>query len=193
MNNRTLGKKVAILATDGFEQSELEKPKRALEEAGMETTVVAPKSGQIRGWNNKEWGDAIKVDATLKECKPDEFDALLLPGGVINSDSLRMEEDAVEFVKSFFESGKPIGAICHAPWILAEAKVAKGRKITSWPSLETDMTNAGAHWVNQEVIVDEGLVTSRKPDDIPAFSAKLIEEIGEGRHRRTEEVSGVSR
>jgi protease I len=193
MNDKVKGKKVAILATDGFEQVELEKPKQLLENAGAATVVVSPKAGQIRGWDKKDWGDSVKVDATLAECSPDEFDALLLPGGVINPDKLRTEKDAVEFVRSFYEAGKPIGAICHGPWMLVEAGVVEGRRATSWPSLSKDMENAGAEWVDEEVVVDEGIVTSRKPEDIPAFAKKLIEEIGEGKHPRSEPVTGVSR
>ena len=193
MNEKVKGKKVAILATDGFEQAELIKPKELLEEAGAQTTVVSTQAGQIRGWDKKEWGDSVKVDATLAECKPDEFDALLIPGGVINPDKLRTEKSAVEFVKSFYDSGKPIGAICHGPWMLVEAEIVDGRKMTSWPSLSTALTIAGAEWVDQEVVVDEGIVTSRKPEDIPAFARKMIEELAEGKHRRSEHVSGVSR
>lgn len=193
MNEKARGKKVAILATDGFEQSELMEPKRLLEEAGCETTVVSPKSGEIKGWNKKDWGDSVAVDKALDECSPEEFDCLMLPGGVMSPDKLRLEEKAVEFVRTFYDSGKPIGAICHAPWLLIEADVVDGRTVTSWPSLCTDLQNAGAEWVDREVVVDEGLVTSRKPEDIPAFAKKLIEEIGEGAHERSPAVSGVSR
>jgi protease I len=193
MNDKSRGKKVAILATDGFEQSELLEPKRLLEEAGCETTVVSTKSGEIKGWDKKQWGDTVPVDKTLDACSPEDFDCLVLPGGVMNPDKLRTEDRAVEFVRAFFESGKPLGAICHAPWLLVEADVVRGRKVTSWPSLRTDLANAGAEWVDREVCVDEGLVTSRKPEDIPAFARKLIEEIGEGAHDRKAAVSGVSR
>lgn len=184
MNGNISGKRVAILATDGFEQSELMEPKRLLEEAGAQTSVVAPQAGEIKGWKDKDWGDAVAVDQTLDQCSCEDFDALLLPGGVMNPDKLRMEPKAVEFVRGFAESGKPIGAICHGPWTLIEADAVKDRKVTSWPSLKSDLTNAGADWVDQEVVTDAGLVTSRKPADIPAFASKLIEEIGEGVHAR---------
>jgi len=182
MNSTISGKRVAILATDGFEQSELLEPQKALEEAGAETTIVSLKPGEIKGWNHNDWGQSVPVGQTVEDCSSTDFDALMLPGGVMNPDKLRMEPKAVEFVKGFFEEGKPVGAICHGPWMLVEADVAEGRTITSWPSLQTDLENAGAQWVDQEVAVDNGLVTSRKPDDIPAFSRKLIEEISEGTH-----------
>lgn len=185
MDSKISGKRVAILATDGFEQAELLEPKKALEEAGAETTVVSLKPGEIKGWNHTDWGQSVKVDETVESCSPDDFDALMLPGGVMNPDKLRTEPRAVEFVRGFFEEGKPVGAICHGPWMLVEADVADGRTVTSWPSLQTDLENAGADWVDQEVVVDNGLVTSRKPDDIPAFNKKLIEEISEGEHRAT--------
>lgn len=176
------GKRIAILATDGVEQVELLQPKQALEEAGAITAVIAPKQGGIRGWNHTEWGETIPVDDLIYNASPDEFDALLLPGGVMNPDHLRQNKPAVDFVRAFFRDHKPVGAICHAPWMLVEAGVVKDRTLTSWPSLRTDIENAGGHWVDQEVVVDKGLVTSRKPDDIPAFNAKLIEEIVEGAH-----------
>ncbi|HWA83689.1 MAG TPA: type 1 glutamine amidotransferase domain-containing protein [Fimbriimonadaceae bacterium] len=182
MEQAISGKRVAILATDGFEQSELMEPKRALDEAGATTTVVSLKPGEIRGWDHDHWGQSIPVDKTVEEVSSDDFDALLLPGGVMNPDRLRMNEEAVEFAGDFVKEGKPVGAICHGPWLLVEADVVGGRQMTSWPSLKTDLTNAGAEWEDSEVIVDEGLVTSRKPSDIPAFSKKLIEEIAEGRH-----------
>src|SRR5579884_4231435 len=168
------GKRVAILATDGFEQVELLKPREALNQAGAETTVVSPKSGEIKGWNFTEWGQTVPVDESLDDVNADEFDALLLPGGVINPDKLRMEPKAVAFVKSFFDAGKPVAAICHGPWSVIEAGAARGRRIASWPSIKTDLRNAGAEWVDQEVVVDENLVTSRKPDDIPAFNREMI-------------------
>ncbi len=177
-------KRVAILATHGFEQSELFEPKAALDEAGAETTVVSLEAGEIKGWKDKDWGESIAVDATVTDCDPQEFDALLLPGGVMNPDQLRMNPEAVSFAKTFLKSGKPIGAICHGPWLLVETGEIDGRKLTSWPSLQTDIKNAGADWVDEEVVVDQGLVTSRKPADIPAFNQKLIEEIGEGPHPR---------
>ncbi len=178
------GKRVAILATDGFEQSELFEPKRLLEEAGAHTTVVSVAAGEIKGWDEKDWGQSVLVDMTLEEGSASDFHALVLPGGVMNSDKLRTESQAVSFVKEFFTSGKPIGAICHGPWLLVEAGVVAGLTLTSWPSLKTDLRNAGAEWFDQEVCVDRGLVTSRKPADIPAFVNKLIEEMQEGSHAR---------
>jgi protease I len=176
------GKRIAILATDGVEQVELTEPKKALDQAGAKTSVVSPKSGSIKGWQHDHWGDEIPVDLPLDQARADDFDALLLPGGVMNPDQLRMNERAVQFTKDFFRAGKPVAAICHGPWLLAEAGVVKGRTVTSWPSLKTDLRNAGADWVDREVVTDEGLVTSRKPDDIPAFNAKMIEEFTEGKH-----------
>ena len=182
MNKKLDGKKVAILATNGFEQSELFEPKKALEEAGAEVSIISLESGEIKGWDEKDWGKSIAVDLTVNEADPNDFDALQLPGGVMNPDKLRMNKKAVSFVKSFFESGKPVAAICHAPWTLIEADVVKGRTITSWASLKTDLENAGAKWVDQEVVVDNGLVSSRNPDDLPAFNKKMIEEFAEGKH-----------
>lgn len=182
MSGTLQNKRVAILATEGFEQSELLEPRKALQEAGAETVVVSPKDGQIKGWNVTDWGTSVSVDLNLKEAKADDFDALLLPGGVMNPDKLRVDENAVQFVKAFFEQHKPVAAICHGPWLLVEAGVVHGRKLTSWPSLKTDIRNAGGEWTDQEVVTDHGLVTSRKPDDIPAFNKKLIEEIKEGKH-----------
>ena len=183
MSNQLQGKKVAILATEGFEYVELVKPRQALEEAGAKTQVISPKEGKIKGWNIDDWGDEVAVDLSLDKAKPDDYDALLLPGGVMNPDKLRQEPKAVQFVKAFFEAGKPVAAICHGPWILVEADVLHGRTVTSWPSLKTDIRNAGGKWVDQEVVTDQGLVTSRKPDDIPAFNRKVIEEVAEGKHR----------
>lgn len=179
------GKRVAILATDGFEQSELLEPKKALDEAGAQTTIVSIKPGEIKGWSGGTWGQTVPVDKTLDEVTCDDFDALMLPGGVMNPDKLRMDEQAVRFAREFADQGKPIGAICHGPWLLVEADVVHNRRVTSWPSLKTDLRNAGARWEDSECVVDEGIVTSRKPADIPAFSKKLIEEIGEGRHSRS--------
>jgi protease I len=176
------GMKVAILAAEGFEQRELLEPKQALDEAGAETLVVSPATGEVQGWKHFEKGEKVRVDVTLNQAEAKDFDALLLPGGVANPDQLRMQPKAVEFVRSFFEAGKPVAAICHAPWTLIEAGVVDGRRMTSWPSLKTDLTNAGAKWVDEEVVTDNGLVTSRKPDDIPAFNRKMIEEFAEGRH-----------
>jgi protease I len=181
-NDRLNGKKIAILATEGFEQSELMKPREALQAAGAVTHVVSPKKGEIRAWAESNWGQSVKVDVTLDEAKPDDYDGLLLPGGVLNPDKLRLQPKAVEFVRAFFESGKPVAAICHGPQLLIEADVVRGRRMTSYPSVKKDLMNAGAEWVDEPVVVDEGLVTSRKPDDIPQFNAKMIEEFAEGRH-----------
>ena len=184
MSKNLDGIKVAILATDGFEQSELFEPKRALEEAGAEVSIVSLEEGEIKGWNHTEWGESVAVDLTVTKANADDFDALQLPGGVMNPDKLRMNKEAVGFVKSFFDAGKPVAAICHAPWTLIEADVVRGKTVTSWASLRMDLENAGAKWVDQEVIVDNGLVTSRNPDDIPAFNQKMIEEFAEGIHRQ---------
>ena len=185
MANRNLqGKKVAILVTDGFEQVELLEPRRALDEAGATTKVVSPKNGMVKGWNMKEWGKEVPVDVPLSSANPDEFDALLLPGGVMNPDHLRMDHDAVQFVKRFVDERKPIAAICHGPWTLVETGAVRGRTITSWPSLKSDLNNAGAHWVDAEVIVDEQFVTSRKPDDIPVFNREMIELFSAGVQER---------
>lgn len=184
MENKLNNLKVAILATDGFEQSELFEPKKALEQAGAEVSIISLESGEIKGWNEKNWGDSVAVDLIVKDAKAEDFDALQLPGGVMNPDKLRMDKDAVQFIKSFFEAGKPVAAICHAPWTLIEADVVKGRTVTSWSSLRTDLENAGAKWVDQEVVVDNGLVTSRNPQDLPAFNKKMIEEFAEGIHRK---------
>ena len=182
MSNDIKGKKVAILVTDGFEQVEMTDPRKALEDAGAETHVVAPKDGKVKGWNHTDWGDEFDVDATLDAARASEYDALVLPGGVLSPDKLRMNEKAVSFVRAFFEDHKPVAAICHGPWTLIDAGVVEGRTVTSYPSIKQDLINAGANWVDEEVVVDNGLVTSRKPDDIPAFNRKVIEEIREGRH-----------
>jgi protease I len=176
------GKKVAILAADGFEQSELESPRKALEEAGAEIDIVSIEEGTIRGWNNSDWGDEVDVDVTLAEADPDEYDALVLPGGVMNPDKLRESKDAISFIKKFVKGGKPIGAICHGPWTLINAGAVEGLRMTSYSSIRTDLENAGAEWIDAEVVTDNGIVTSRKPADLTAFNRKLIEEIGEGRH-----------
>jgi protease I len=181
MNQNLNGKKVAILATDGFEQSELLEPRKALQAAGAKTILISP-NARVKGWNKENWGETLNTDVALKEAKPDDYDALLLPGGVMNPDSLRQEKSAVTFVRAFFEAGKPVAAICHGPQLLIEADVVRGRTLTSYPSVKTDLVNAGANWVDKPVVVDEGLVTSRKPDDIPQFNAKMIEEIAEGKH-----------
>lgn len=179
MASQLQGKRIAILATDGFEQVELTEPRKALDQAGAQTVVIAPKSGEIKGWKFKEWGDTVKVDRSLDQARPEEFDALMLPGGVMNPDHLRMEPKAVDFVRRFVSSGKPVAAICHGPWTLVEAGVLKGKTITSWPSLKTDIKNAGGNWVDQEVATDGQFITSRKPDDIPAFSRTIIERVGQ--------------
>jgi protease I len=168
------GKKIAIVATDGFEQAELTSPRDALREAGATVTVVSLKSGKIQGMQHHDKGDQIAVDATLDSVKPEQFDALVLPGGVANPDTLRTEKSAVAFIKSFATAGKPIAAICHGPWTLIEADAVRGKKMTSWPSLQTDLRNAGAHWVDEQVVRDGQLVTSRKPDDLPAFNREVI-------------------
>jgi deglycase len=186
------GKRVAILATDGVEQVELTEPRKALDEAGANTVVVSPKSGKIKGWQHDHWGDEIPVDLPLDSATAETFDALLLPGGVMNPDHLRQNKKAVEFVRRFFEAGKPVAAICHGPWLLVEADVVRGRTVTSWPSLQTDLRNAGADWVDREVATDEGLVTSRKPDDIPAFNRKMIEEFAEGTHEGQRDAARAS-
>jgi protease I len=169
------GLRVAILATDGFEQSELLEPRKALDAAGATTEVIAPKDGRIRGWNHKEWGREVEVDQGLGDADPKDYDALVLPGGVMNPDRLRANPAAVAFVQAFVEADKPVAAICHGPWTLIEAGGAMGHRMTSWPSLKTDLTNAGADWVDEEVVVDGRLVTSRKPDDLPAFNRTIVE------------------
>jgi len=173
------GKKIAMNATDGVEQVDLTGPRDALNGEGATVTVIAPKSGQIQGMNHDEKGDKIQVDATLDSVRPDQFDAMILPGGVANPDKLRVNKDAMAFIKAFTQSGKPVAAICHGPWTLINAGGVKGKTMTSWPSLETDLRNAGAHWVDQDVVVDHRLVTSRKPDDLPVFCARMIEEFAE--------------
>ena len=185
MANELSGRKIAILAADGFEEVELTKPEKALEDAGAKTTVVSIKPGKIQGMNHADKGDTVAVDQTLGDAKPQNFDALMIPGGLMNPDSLRSNEEALEFVRHFFREGKPVAAICHAPWVLIDAGVIRGRTMTSWPAIKTDVRNAGGNWVDREVVVDNGLVTSRKPDDIPAFNEKMIEEFCEGRHHGT--------
>ena len=169
------GLAVAVLVDDGFEQSELLKPREALDAAGATTRVVSPKDGRVRGWNHADWGEDVKVDVALEQAGPDDYGALLLPGGVMNPDKLRMNPKAVAFVKAFFDAGKPVASICHGPWTVLESGNAKGRRMTSWPSLQTDLRNAGASWTDEEVVVDGNLVTSRKPDDIPAFNREMIQ------------------
>ena len=184
MADQLKGKKIAFVAADMVEQAELTGPWDALKKAGAELELVSIKDGEIQGFNHYDKADKFKVDRTVEEASASDYDALVLPGGVGNPDSLRMDENAVRFVHEFFEQGKPVGAICHAPWLLIEAGVVRDRTVTSWPSLTTDLRNAGANHVDQEVVVDNGLVTSRKPDDIPAFNKKLIEEFAEGRHEQ---------
>lgn len=176
------GHKIAILVADGFDQREFEQPLEALRKAGADTVVVSPEKGRVSGWKNNNWGDEVEVDLNVDDARADDFDGLLLPGGVKNPDTLRANENAVSFVRDFFSAGKPVAAICHAPWVLIEADVVRGRQLTSYESIKTDLKNAGAHWVDEEVVVDEGLVTSRKPADLPAFNRKMIEEFAEGVH-----------
>ena len=168
------GLKVAILVTDGFEQVEMTEPRKALDDAGAITSIVSPKDGRVRAWKFTEWGDDYPVDLPLDRAQPQDFEALLLPGGVINPDKLRMQPKAVAFVKAFFDADKPVAAICHGPWTIIEAGAARGRQIASWPSLRTDLRNAGAEWVDREAVVDGNLVSSRKPDDIPAFNQEMV-------------------
>jgi deglycase len=184
MDRRLDGKKIAILVADGFEQVELTEPKAALEAAGATTEIVSPANGEVQGWNHDEKAESFHVDMPLDRARSDDYDALLLPGGVRNPDQLRQLTRALEFVDGFFVTGKPVAAICHAPWTLIEAGVVDGRKMTSWPSLKTDLRNAGATWVDRDVVVDKGLISSRKPADIPAFNKKMIEEFERGRQRR---------
>ena len=174
-----MAKRILIIATDGFEQSELMEPKAALEAAGFETVVASPKSGEIKGWKDGDWGQSVTVDADLDEVSEGDFDALLLPGGQMNPDILRMDERVIDLIEDFNDAEKPIAAICHAPWLLIEADIVDGKTVTSWPSVRTDLTNAGADVVDQEVAIDGNLITSRKPDDIPAFNAALISMLGD--------------
>ncbi len=176
MNGNLAGKTIAILATDGFEQVELIEPRKALEQAGAKTHVIAPHGGEIKGWESTDWGEKVKVDKEVSQASADSYDGLLLPGGVMNPDTLRTKPEAVAFIKKFFDSGKPVAAICHGPWTLIEAGVVKGLKMTSWPSLKTDLKNAGANWVDETVVTDRNLTTSRKPDDIPAFNQRIVEQ-----------------
>lgn len=180
MGSNLIGKKIAILATDGFEQSELLDPRKALDEAGAETVLISFKHGEIKGWDHTDWGKTVKVDKTIEEANPREYDALVLPGGVMNPDKLRMDSRAVGFVRLYATSGKPVAAICHGPWILLEAGLVQGKTVTSWPSVKTDLANAGANWVDQEVATDGQFITSRKPDDIPAFSRAIIDAVSSG-------------
>ena len=192
MAGKLSGRKVAILAADGFEEVELTKPKKALDDAGAKTSVVSIKAGKIQGMNHADKGETVAVDLTLGNAKPEDFDALMIPGGLMNPDTLRSTDEALEFVRHFFEEGKPVAAICHGPWVLIDAGVVRGRTLTSWPAIKTDVRNAGGNWVDEEVVVDQGLVTSRKPDDIPAFNKKMIEEFCEGRHAPKSTMAGAS-
>jgi protease I len=186
------GKKVAILAADMFERVELEEPRKALEGAGAKTEVVSIHDGEIKGFDHFDPATSVKVDKTVEEVSVDDYDALMIPGGVGNPDQLRGDENAVNFVREFVDSKKPIAAICHAPWVLVEAGAVRGRKLTSWPTLQTDIRNAGGEWVDEEVVVTEGIVTSRKPDDIPAFNEKMIEEFAEGAHAKQAQSAQAS-
>ena len=177
-------KRIAALVDEGFEQSELLDPKKALEDAGAKVDVVSPRGSKVKGWMHLHWGQDVNVDVHLDQAHASNYDAILLPGGVMNPDKLRANEKAVRFVKAFVDAGKPIAAICHGPWTLIETGMVRGRTMTSWPSLKTDLRNAGAHWVDQECVSDHGLVTSRNPNDIPAFNRKMIEEFAGGRHDR---------
>ncbi len=192
MDSKLDGLRVAILATDGFEQSELLEPRKALEAAGAETEVVSPKDGAIKGWNHKDWGQSVTVDRRLDAVEADDYDALVLPGGVMNPDALRMQPQAVEFVEAFFAAGKPVAAICHGPWTVVESDNAEGYRMTSWPSLKTDIRNAGGEWVDEEVVVDDNLVTSRKPDDLPAFNREMLKLFGQ-HHAGKREPLGTQR
>jgi protease I len=185
MSDELKGKRVAFLFTEGAEQPEVIEPLEAVKKAGADVDIVSLEKGDVQMWKHFDKGDTIKADKAVKDAKADDYDGLVLPGGVANPDQLRADKDAVKFVRDFFEQDKPVGVICHGPWMLIETGAAKGRKVTSWPSLQTDLRNAGAEWVDQEVVVDNGLVTSRKPDDLPAFNAKIVEEFAEGKHRQT--------
>jgi protease I len=192
MAGKLQGKKIAILATDGVEQAELTEPRKALEDEGAATELVSLQEGEIQGFNHLDRADKLPVDKTLHEVSPDDYDGVLVPGGVANGDFLRADGGAVAFVAGFARAHKPIASICHGPWVLVEAGIVQGRTVTSWPSLKTDIRNAGGTWVDEEVHVDQGLVTSRKPDDIPAFSAKAVEEFAEGAHAEMPQPSGTA-
>jgi len=182
--NELQGKRVAFLATDMVEQVELTEPWNAVEQAGATPELISLEEGEIQGFNHYDKADTFKVDRTVEEARADDYDALVIPGGVGNPDTMRTDENAVQFVRDFFAQNKPVGVICHGPWMLVESGAVRGRKVTSWPSLQTDIRNAGGEWVDEQVVVDNGLVTSRKPDDLPAFNAKLVEEFAEGRHAK---------
>jgi len=189
MANELQGKRIAFIATDGVEQVELTEPWKAVERAGAEPELLSIKKGEIQGMNHLDKGDAFPVDQLVSDADPTDYDGLVLPGGVANPDFLRMNEDAVRWVRTFFEQGKPAGVICHGPWTLVEADLVRGRTLTSWPSLRTDIRNAGGTWVDEECVVARGLVTSRKPDDLPAFTAKIVEEFGEGVHEEQRQAT----
>jgi protease I len=178
------GKKILILATNGFEQSELEVPRDKLKAAGASVDVVSPEAGEIKGWDKKDWGRAVKVDKALKDARADDYDAIVMPGGVMNPDHLRVNRDAIKLIRSFFESGKTVAAVCHAPWLLVEAGIARGRRMTSYNTIKTDIVNAGGKWEDAEVVSDNGVITSRNPGDLDPFSKKIIEEVREGKHQR---------
>jgi protease I len=183
-NQQLQNKRVAILVENGFEQEELTRPRQALHEAGAKTHIVSPAGKKVKGWDHVEWGDEFDVDARLEEANPEQYDALLLPGGVMNPDKLRRNKKVQAFVRHFFDANKPVAAICHAPWVLIDAGVVNGRRLTSYHTLQADLKNAGAEWVDEEVVVDDGLVTSRQPDDIPAFNEKMITEFAKKEHER---------
>lgn len=192
MNKDLSGKRVAIVVANGFEQIEMTDPREALVGAGAETDLVSIEDGEVKGWEHTKWGETFDVEVPIDDADPDDYDALLLPGGVMSPDRLRQDERVLAFVRAFFESGKPVAAICHGPWTLIDAGVVEGRRVTSYPSIRKDLENAGAEWVDEEVVVDHGLVTSRRPDDLPAFAAKMIEEFAEGRHAGQRERTGAA-
>jgi protease I len=187
MANELQGKKIAFIATEGVEEVELTEPWKAVEQAGGQPELISIEDGEVQAWKHFDKGGSFKVDKTIEEAQPSDYEGLVLPGGVANPDQLRTDENVVSFIRDFAASGKPIGVICHGPWTLIEAGVLEGRKLTSWPSLQTDLRNAGANWVDEEVVVDQGLVSSRNPDDLPAFNAKIVEEFAEGRHAESAE------